>query len=93
MTVQELTQILASMHQSNKTDDDVATRLKQVQLGEELTAADRATLEQYLPGPESKEQLDILAGLSAFLPPAGLFLHPLPPYRTPAPPSPALNSG
>ncbi|MFZ0394247.1 MAG: hypothetical protein WCF17_19615 [Terracidiphilus sp.] len=70
VTVQELTQILASMHQSNKTDDDVATRLKQVQLGEELTAADRATLEQYLPGPESKEQLDILAGLSAFLPPA-----------------------
>lgn len=71
VTVQELTQILDSMHQANKSDDDIATRLKQVQLSEELTAADAAKLEQYLPGPSSKEQLEILAGLSAFeLPPA-----------------------
>ena len=70
VTVQELTQILDSMHQANKSDEDVATRLKQVQLSEELTAPDAARMEQYLPGPSSKEQLDILAGLSAFELPA-----------------------
>ena len=70
VTVQELTQILTSMHQLNKSDDDVANRLKQVQLSEELTAAEVNSLEQYIPGPDSKEQLEILAGLSAFEPPA-----------------------
>ena len=70
VTVQELTQILTSMHQANKSDDDVATRLKQVQLSEELTASDVNSLEQYIPGPDSKEQLEILAGLSAFELPA-----------------------
>jgi hypothetical protein len=69
VTIDELTQILATMQQDKKTDDDVATRLKQVQLNQELTADDAARLERYLPGPESKEQLDILAGLSAFEPP------------------------
>jgi hypothetical protein len=70
VTIQELTQILATMQQDKKTDDDVANRLKQVQLSEELTADDAAKLEQYIPGPESKDQLEILAGLSAFEPPA-----------------------
>ena len=70
VTVQELNQILVSMHDEKKTDDDVADRLKQVQLSEELTADDAAKLEQFIPGPSSKEQLEILAGLSAFESPA-----------------------
>lgn len=69
VTVQELTQALASMHQSGKTDDEVSTRLKQLQLSEELTAAEASSLDQYLPGPLSQEQLAILGGLSAFQPP------------------------
>ncbi len=70
VTVQELTQILTTMQQSKKSDDDVANRLKQLELSEELTGEDAAKLEQYIPGPESKDQLEILAGLSAFESPA-----------------------
>lgn len=79
VTVQELTDTLSSMHQSNKTDDEVATRLKQMQLSEELTSSAAESLVPFLPGPLSTEQLEILRSLSAFLPP---------PPQSPAPPPP-----
>lgn len=69
-TVQELTAALASMHDARKTDEEIATYLKQIQLSEELTSKESAVLEQYLPGPSSLEQLEILRNLSAFEPPA-----------------------
>lgn len=80
VTVQELTQVLATMQQADKSDEVVANRLKQLELSEELIAEDAAKLEQYLPGPNSKDQLEILAGLSAFESPAAS------PGAAPAPP-------
>lgn len=79
-TVQELTTALASMRDSRKTDEEVAARLKQMQLSEELTSSDASALEQYLPGPSSTEQLEILRDLSVFEPPA--------PAKETAPPPP-----
>ena len=69
MTVDQLKQTLSEMKQAGKPDEDVATRLKQVELTEELTRPAKADLLQYLPGDLSTEQMLILQGRSAFLPP------------------------
>jgi hypothetical protein len=70
MTVDQLKQALVSLQQAGKSDDEFATRLKEVELTEELTAREKNDLMQYLPGTVSIEQLSILEGRSAFLPPA-----------------------
>ncbi len=69
MTVDQLKQTLTEMKQSGKSDEDVATRLKQVELTEELTHSAKTGLLQFLPGELSTEQILILQGRSAFLPP------------------------
>jgi hypothetical protein len=69
MTVDQLKQTLIEMKQSGKSDEDVATRLKQVDLTEELTHSAKTGLLQYLPGDLSTEQMLIIQGRSAFLPP------------------------
>jgi hypothetical protein len=79
ITVQELKDTLLSLHQSYKTDQEVATRLKEVNLSEELTRSARGTLAQYLPGPLSEEQLDILQGCSSILAPPPSNLPTAPP--------------
>jgi hypothetical protein len=68
VTVQQLTQTLISLHQAGNSDDEVAASLQHLQLSEEITAGDAAELQQYLPGPASRDQLAVLRGLSAFAP-------------------------
>jgi hypothetical protein len=69
ITVRELKEALLSLHQAYKTDEEVATRLKELNLSEELTRPARSSLAQYLPGPLSEKQLDILQGRSSGLAP------------------------
>jgi hypothetical protein len=71
-TVEELKTILASLQEAKKTDFDVATRLKEIELTEELTQSTMESLAQYLPGEQSTEQMYVLEGRSATLaPPPG----------------------
>ena len=70
ITVAELKDMLATMHTEKKSDAEVATALKQVQLTEQL---DRATMNNFaedLPGTLSNEQIYVLEARSAMLPPA-----------------------
>lgn len=67
LTVDDLKQTLVALR--GKSDQDVATRLKEIQLGEQLTASTRDALKEYLPGPLAAEQLQILEGRSAMLAP------------------------
>jgi hypothetical protein len=70
ITVAELKDMLATMHTQKKSDADVATALKQIQLTEQL---DRATMNNFadeVPGTLSNEQIYVLEARSAMLPPA-----------------------
>jgi hypothetical protein len=69
MTVDQLKQALTEMKQAGKSDEDIASRLKDIQLTEELTHSAKTGLMRYLPGELSTEQMLILEGRSAFLPP------------------------
>jgi hypothetical protein len=69
ITVQQLKDLLVSMQQYNKTDQDTANHLKEIELNEELTDSAASSLESYLPGPLSNEQIEILKRQSAFLAP------------------------
>jgi len=69
ITVEELKDKLAALSQAQMGDGVIATQLKTVELSEQLTEKARQGLLQYLPGSSSTEQLDILAGRSAFLAP------------------------
>jgi hypothetical protein len=69
MTVDRLKQALTEMKRAGKSDEEVATRLKGIQLTEELTQSAKTGLMPYLPGDVSIEQMSILEGRSAFLPP------------------------
>jgi hypothetical protein len=68
-TIDDLKQTLVVLQQGRKADQEVATRLKEIELSEQLTAPTRETLQQYAPGPLTVEQLDILEGRSAALVP------------------------
>jgi hypothetical protein len=74
ITVQELKDALLAMQQAHRGDEDVATQLKQVELGEELTRSAMNSLAPLIPGPLSTEQLYLLEGKTALLtpPPADL---------------------
>jgi len=69
MSVDQLKQALTEMKQTGKSDQDIATRLKDVQLTEEPTHSAKTALMPFLPGDLSIEQMVILEGRSAFLPP------------------------
>jgi hypothetical protein len=80
VTVQQLTDLLVSMQQNNKTDTEVADQLKEIELNEELTGSTANSLKSYLPGPLSSVQVEILKEQSAFLAPPATDLS-----ATPAP--------
>jgi tetratricopeptide (TPR) repeat protein len=69
LTVNQLQDLLSGMKSAHKSDQDVANRISEVQLSEELTLAARNDLAPLLPGPLSTEQVYILEARSATLPP------------------------
>ncbi|MGP8175088.1 MAG: hypothetical protein ACLP7O_11155 [Terracidiphilus sp.] len=69
LTIQQLKDLLVSMQQSNKSDAEVATKLKQVELSEELTLSTMNNLLIYAPGPQSLEQIYVLEARCADLAP------------------------
>lgn len=69
IAVGQLEELLRSMHQDKKSDADVATALKQVELSEELTVNTMISLVAYVPGPLSTEQIYVLEARSANLAP------------------------
>jgi hypothetical protein len=69
LTVQQLKDTLVSFQQSKLTDDEISDRLKVIDLSEELAGGSVDSLENYLPGPLTREQIEILQERSAFLPP------------------------
>ncbi len=71
ITVAQLTDLLRSLQQDKKSDTDVATALKQVELTEELTRSAIGSLAGLVNGPLSTEQIYVLEARSAnLLPPA-----------------------
>jgi len=87
ITVQELKETLVSLNQAKKGDEEVATRLKEIELSEELTKSALVSLAQYVPGPLSQEQMNVLEGRSAILAPPDSDLP-----STPAPDSAAQKA-
>ena len=69
ISVQQLKDLLTSMQQSKKTDEQEANKLKEVELNEELTGSVANSLKSYLPGPLTTVQVEILKEQSAFLAP------------------------
>jgi hypothetical protein len=69
ISVQELKDLLTSLHAANKTDDEVALQLKQIELTEELTPATMNSLVDSVPGKFSTEQIYILEARSSMLAP------------------------
>jgi hypothetical protein len=69
LTVQQLGEMLRSMQQEKKSDEEIATALKQVILSQELTRGSMNGLVSYLPGPMSTEQIYVLEARSADLAP------------------------
>jgi len=69
LTVQQLKDMITSMHQANKSDADVAADLENVELTEELTQNDLNSLAPAVPGQLTTEQLFVLEIRSAALPP------------------------
>jgi len=69
ITVGELEDMLKTMQADKKSDADVATALKQVDLSEQLTRSKMNDLAAFAPGPLTTEQFYILEARSAFLPP------------------------
>lgn len=69
ITVAELTDMLKSMQEQKKGDQDVANALKQVELSEELTRTVMNSLGSYAPGSMTTEQIYVLEARSAVLAP------------------------
>lgn len=69
ITVAELKETLATMHQQNKSDQEVADALKQLDLSEELTRGMMNSMVDDLPGKLSTEQIYVLEARSAVLAP------------------------
>jgi hypothetical protein len=78
ITVQQLKDLLVAMQQGKKTDDDVSTRLKEIELSEELTAAAKLKLLFLSPGPLTSEQICVLEARSSMLAPPSSDLPDLP---------------
>ena len=69
LTVQQLNDLLVSLQQGKKTDVEIATNLKQVELTEELTRAAMNKIVNLAPGKLAIEQIYVLEARSATLPP------------------------
>lgn len=68
LTITELTNLLTSLKQAKKSDDQVAAQLSAVELSEELTSAAMHSLGSLIPGPLSTEQIYVLEARSSTLP-------------------------
>jgi hypothetical protein len=80
VTVQQLDDRLNELYQQRKSDEATATKLKDLQLTEQLTTAEMNSFTRYAPGPLTTTQIRILAVDSALLPP--------PPSDLPSDPAP-----
>lgn len=69
LTVQQLKDLLVSLHQANKTDAEVAAELTEVELSEELSRSTMNSLAGSVSGQLTTEQLFILEARSAMLAP------------------------
>lgn len=69
ITVGELEDLLRTMQQDKKSDEQIADTLKQVQLSEELTVSAMNGLVAYVPGKLTTEQIYVLEARSADLAP------------------------
>ncbi len=69
ITVQQLRDLLVSLHQAQKTDAEVAAELEEVELTEELTRAAMNSMGPNVPGQLSTEQMFVLEARSAVLAP------------------------
>jgi hypothetical protein len=69
LTVQQLKDLLVSLQQDRKTDEEVAAELKQIELTEELTRAALNKIVDAAPGKHTIEQIYVLEARSAVLPP------------------------
>jgi len=80
ITVQELNVLLASMQQNKKTDPEVAEKLTQIDLTEELTHDTMSKMSGLVPGSLTGAELELLEGKTSFLapPPADLPSAPAP---------------
>jgi len=80
ISVQQLKDLLVSLQQAKKTDQEVADTLQQVDLSEELTGKTMSSMSTLIPGPLTGERIEIMEGQGAFLAPepADLFAAPAP---------------
>ncbi|MGB6690495.1 MAG: hypothetical protein WBE76_21885 [Terracidiphilus sp.] len=69
MTVAELQDVLTGLHNSRKSDEQIANELKQIELTEELTPAAMNSMADLVNGPFSTEQMYVLEARSAMLAP------------------------
>ena len=79
ITVAELTAMLKSLHDQQKSDADAAAALKQVQLSEMLSRTVMNGFAADSPGPLTNEQIYVLEARSAVLPPPASDLPSTPP--------------
>jgi len=69
MTVAQFQDVLTGLHNSQKSDEQVANELKQIELTEELTATAMNSMVNLVNGPLSTEQMYVLEARSAMLAP------------------------
>jgi len=69
ISIGELEDMLRSMQQEKKSDVEIATALKQLELSQELTRGTMNSVVSYVPGPLSIEQIYVLEARSADLAP------------------------
>src|ERR1039458_1088683 len=67
MTVAQFQDMLTGLHNSQKSDEQVANKLKQIELTEELTPAAVNSMVNLVNGPLSTEQMYVLQARSAML--------------------------
>lgn len=86
-TVEELKQLLVSSQEARKSDEEVASALREMVLSEELTGSAMNSLLSIVPGRLSLEQIYVLEAESSDLPPPASDLP-----STPAPDDAALKA-
>jgi hypothetical protein len=69
MTVAQLQDVLTGLHKAQKSDEQIANELKQIELTEELTASAMNGMANLVKGPLSTEQMYVLEARSSLLAP------------------------
>jgi len=69
MTVAQLQDVLTGLHSSRKSDEQIATQLKQIELTEELTGSAMNRMANLVNGQLSTEQMYVLEARSCILAP------------------------